>query len=119
MTRIAASDLEVLARPLMHAAGALESEAAVIARHLIGANLAGHDSHGVINIAMYIDYMKKGHIVPGAEFEIIEESATTTVIDGHWGFGFSVSERAMEMAIDKAPFTGRIKPSSDNSPTAA
>ena len=102
MTRIAESDLEALARDLMQAAGALESEAAVIARHLIGANLAGHDSHGVINIAMYIDYMKKGHIVPGAEFEVIEESATTTVIDGHWGFGFSVSERAMGMAIDKA-----------------
>ena len=44
MTRIAASDLEALARDLMQAAGALESEAAVIARHLIGANLAGHDS---------------------------------------------------------------------------
>ena len=102
MTRIAASDLEVLARDLMQAAGALESEAEVIARHLIGANLAGHDSHGVINIAMYIDQMKKGHIVPDAEFEVIEESATTTVIDGHWGFGFSVSERAMEMALDKA-----------------
>ena len=102
MTRIAASDLEVLARDLMQAAGALESEAEVIARHLIGANLAGHDSHGVINIAMYIDQMKKGHIVPDAEFEVIEESATTTVIDGHWGFGFSVSERAMEVALDKA-----------------
>lgn len=102
MTRIPASDLEGLARDLMQAAGALESEAEVIARHLIGANLAGHDSHGVINIAMYIDQMKKGHIVPDAEFEVIEESATTTVIDGHWGFGFSVSERAMEMALDKA-----------------
>ena len=46
--------------------------------------------------------MKRGHIVPGAEFEIVEESATTTVIDGHWGFGFSVSERAMRITIDKA-----------------
>lgn len=86
----------------MRAAGALDTEAVVIARHLIAANLAGHDSHGVINIPMYIDSMKKGHMVPDAQFEIIEESATTTVIDGHWGFGFSVSERAMRLAIEKA-----------------
>ena len=102
MPTITASVLEALAKDLMHAAGASETEAAVIARHLIEANLAGHDSHGVINISMYIDFMKKGHMIPGAEFEILEESATTTVIDGHWGYGFSTSERAMEMTIEKA-----------------
>ena len=102
MPTITASVLEALAKDLMHAAGASETEAAVIARHLIEANLAGHDSHGVINISMYIDFMKKGHMIAGAEFEILEESATTTVIDGHWGYGFSTSERAMEMTIEKA-----------------
>jgi uncharacterized oxidoreductase len=40
--------------------------------------------------------------VPGAPFLIIQESATTTVIDGHWGFGYTVSERAMQLTIDKA-----------------
>lgn len=102
MPTITASVLEVLTQDLMHAAGASATEADVIASHLVAANLAGHDSHGVINISMYIDYMKKGHMVPGAEFEILEESATTTVIDGHWGYGFSTSERAMEMTIEKA-----------------
>ena len=101
MPRISASILESLARELLRAAGALESEAEAIVRHCVGANLAGHDSHGVINIPLYIAQMKQGDIVPGAEFEIIEESATTTVIDGHWGFGFSVSERAMQMTIEK------------------
>jgi uncharacterized oxidoreductase len=40
--------------------------------------------------------------VPGAEFTIVQESPTTTVIDGHWGFGYVVTERAMRMTIDKA-----------------
>ena len=102
MPRVAASILESFARELLRAAGALESEADTVARHCVGANLAGHDSHGVINVPNYIDRMKRGHIVPGAEFEIVEESATTTVIDGHWGFGFSVSERAMRMTVEKA-----------------
>ena len=101
MPRVSASILESLARELLRAAGALESEAEVIARHCVGANLAGHDSHGVINIPHYIAQMKQGDIVPGAELEVVEESETTTVIDGHWGFGFSVSERAMQMTIEK------------------
>ena len=40
--------------------------------------------------------MGKGHIVPGAPFEIKQESATTTVIDGNWGFGFVVAEKRHE-----------------------
>ena len=102
MPRLAASALEAFGRELLRAAGAREGEAETVARHCVGANLAGHDSHGVINIPLYIERMKRGHIVPGAEFEIVEESATTTVIDGHWGFGFTVSERAMELTIGKA-----------------
>lgn len=102
MVTINSTILQGFAKDLMQAAGALESEAIIIARHLVAANLAGHDSHGVINISMYIDYMRKGHMIPGAQFEILEETATTTVIDGHWGYGFSTSERAMEISIEKA-----------------
>jgi uncharacterized oxidoreductase len=46
--------------------------------------------------------MTKGHIVPGAPFEVLKESPTTMVIDGHWGFGYVVAERAMQMTIEKA-----------------
>ena len=35
-----------------------------IARYNIGANLVGHDSHGIILIPTYIDRIKVGHIVP-------------------------------------------------------
>ena len=34
----------------------------------------------------YIDRVKAGHIVPGAEWTIVRELPTTTVIDGHWEF---------------------------------
>ena len=102
MPNLSAEKLETLSSKLMQAAGASESEARIIARHLISANLAGHESHGVINIAWYIDSIRKGNMVPGAEFEIVEESATTTVIDGHWGFGFPTTERAMDITIEKA-----------------
>jgi LDH2 family malate/lactate/ureidoglycolate dehydrogenase len=68
----------------------------------VNANLAGHDSHGIILIPTYVERIKVGHIVPGAPFKIVQESPTTTVIDGHWGFGFVVNERAMRLTIEKA-----------------
>lgn len=102
MPKIAANRLERIAERLLQAAGASPGEAHTISRHLIAANLAGHDSHGVIHIPGYVASVRKGDLQPGAPFEIIEESPTTTVVDGNWGFGFTVSERAMEMTIEKA-----------------
>jgi len=77
-------------------------QAATIARYNIGANLVGHDSHGIILIPTYIDRIKAGHIVPGAKWTIVQQSPTTTVIDGHWGFGFHVNAKAMALTIEKA-----------------
>ena len=97
-----AETLTRIAQGLLMGAGVSEAEAATVARHCIGANLAGHDSHGIIAISDYIARIGRGHIVPGAPFEILQESPTTTVIDGHWGFGFVVNERAMALTIEKA-----------------
>ncbi len=74
-------------------------------RHSVEANLAGHDSHGIIQIPTYIDRIQVGHIVPGAPWKIVQESPATTVVDGFWGFGYVVSERAMQLTIDKARTT--------------
>jgi uncharacterized oxidoreductase len=38
----------------------------------------------------------------GAQWTIVQESPATTVIDGHWGFGFHVNSKAMQLTIDKA-----------------
>lgn len=87
---------------IFKAAGTPEEEAQIVSRHLVKANLAGHDSHGVIQIPVYIDRIKRGHIIPGAPFEIVHETPTTAKINGNWGFGFVVTEKAMRLAIEKA-----------------
>ena len=73
------------------AEGASEHEASTVATHQVGANLAGHDSHGVIQTMEYVQRIRKGHIMPGATPTIINESPTSARIDGHWGFGFVVT----------------------------
>ncbi len=102
MPKLPADHLKRIAEALLIGAGVPAAEAETVARHCIGANLAGHDSHGIIQIPQYIDRVKVGHIVPGAPWTIVRESPTTTVVDGHWGFGYVVNERAMRYTIEKA-----------------
>ena len=102
MPNVSAERLTEIAKGLLIGAGAPEDEATTVARLSIAANLAGHDSHGIIMIPSYIERMKVGHIVPGAKWEITQESPTTTVIDGHWGFGYVATEKAMRYTIEKA-----------------
>ncbi|MGH7100717.1 MAG: Ldh family oxidoreductase [Stellaceae bacterium] len=102
MPKIAAGRLRTIGEALFVAAGTPRAEAETVMRHVVNANLAGHDSHGVIQIPTYIDRIKRGHIVPGAPWVIVRESATTTVVDGHWGFGYVANERAMRLTIEKA-----------------
>ncbi len=106
MPTIQADRLKNIAARLLVGSGASAEEAETVSRHSVGANLAGHDSHGIIQIPTYIDRVKRGHIVPGAEFEVLRDTPTTTVVDGHWGFGYVVSERLMKMTIDKAKRSG-------------
>ena len=102
MPKIAAERLQKIGAALLVGAGASREEADTVARGCVNANLAGHDSHGIILIPTYVERIKVGHIVPGAPFKVVQESPTTTVIDGHWGFGFVVNERAMRLTIEKA-----------------
>src|SRR5262245_42382881 len=102
MPTVMAEPLHRLARALYEHAGVAPDEARVVADHQIDANLAGHDSHGVVLLPTYLERIEKGHIVPGAPFEVLDETPTTARIDGHWGFGQVVSTRAMGLCIDKA-----------------
>src|SRR6202158_2273297 len=102
MAIVQADRLTRIGAALLKAAGASDEEAKAVAVGCVNANLAGHDSPGVMAIPTYIDRIKVGHIVPGAKWTIVQESPTTTVIDGHWGFGFHVNAKAMALTIEKA-----------------
>ena len=91
---------------ICRAKGTPDADAEVVATHLVKANLVGHDSHGVIQIPTYMERIDAGHIVPSAPFVVEKEAPCTAVINGNWGFGFVVTERAMNLAIDKARTNG-------------
>lgn len=87
-------------------AGARADYADIVARHLVDANLAGHDSHGVIRAPHYARSIEKGELAPAVEPEIVEETASMAQICGHWTFGQVIARQATEIAIEKARAQG-------------
>lgn len=78
-------------------------EDALICRDiLIASDLKGIDSHGIGRLKMYYDRIKLGVQKPVTELEIVKDTETTAVVDGHHGMGHVVGFRSMRMAIDKA-----------------
>ena len=107
MPRAHAEQLAPLVTAIFEKLGAPRSRAETMTRHLLGANLAGHDSHGVILISTYVERITRGDVVPEAKVDILDETPATARVDGNWGFGQVVSEQAMELAIEKAR-TGNV-----------
>ncbi len=102
MPIVDAGTLEAYAKQVFVAAGAPEQNAAVVAEHLVAANLMGHDSHGAIRIPWYVRDIKSGQLDPHGEPAIESETPASAVIDGRWNFGQVVARFAMETAIAKA-----------------
>ena len=62
-----AADLQKFTNDLFVAAGTPQHIADTVAEILIKANLAGHDSHGVLRIPSYLEAIEGGGIRPDAE----------------------------------------------------
>ncbi len=87
---------------ILDAAGSPHEESLWVAESLVDANLAGHDSHGIMRVALYVERINNGQVKPGAPVSTVRETAATAVIDGHQGWGQVLAKRGMEMAIEKA-----------------
>jgi uncharacterized oxidoreductase len=97
-----ASQLERLATEVLRGAGAPPDEAHIVGRHLVEANLAGHDSHGVLRIPQYLAAMQQRRIRPGCRLTVVREAAAGLLADGQLGFGQVIARDAMTLAVGRA-----------------
>jgi uncharacterized oxidoreductase len=102
MLTLSAETLKTAATAIFEAAGTPTDIAAFVSDSLVGANLAGHDSHGVIHIPGYVGLIQNGGVMPAARPEVIVEGAGIVQVDGAWGFGQYTSHVCMDLAIKKA-----------------
>jgi uncharacterized oxidoreductase len=106
MPTFEAEELQQFARRIVRAVGGSEEEAGIVADVLVSANLAGHDSHGVIRLEQYVRMVREGQVVPRAPCEVVTRTPATALVDGHWGFGAVIATRAMRLAMEMARPTG-------------
>ncbi|MDR3670191.1 MAG: malate/lactate/ureidoglycolate dehydrogenase [Holophaga sp.] len=87
---------------LWRAAGSEDGEARLTADHLVGANLAGHDSHGVGVLPAYVRSLRAGELLLNQRLSLITDADTLLVVDGNRGMGQSMAFQTMELAIERA-----------------
>lgn len=106
MHTVPADRLERLIADIFLAAGCDAEEAGRIGYHLVGANLAGHDSHGVIRTPRYVQWLREGKVLAGQSLTVVTESPTHAVVDGNRGFGQTIGPLAVDLGIAKAQAAG-------------
>jgi uncharacterized oxidoreductase len=86
--------------------GSAEAEAAEVADHLMRANLAGHDSHGVGMLPAYVRLLHEGLLVPNQTAETVLDAGALLVVDARRGYGQRMTADAVRRAVARAKEIG-------------
>ena len=95
-----------LVAAIMRAAGCAGGEATTVARRLVDSNLVGHDSHGVIRVGKYLEWMRDGWVKANQTPSVVFETDSIAIVDGNRGFGQVVGEFAGALGTAKAAKSG-------------
>ena len=106
MPTFSADILLPFARNLFQGGGVPADEADRVARSLVDANLAGHDSHGIIRITQYLQAVANGQLKCGVPLSILRETPSVLSCDGNWGLGQVQAHRLLERLIAMAKRAG-------------
>lgn len=96
--RFASAELERFATEIIKAVGSSDAEADIVARCLVGADLRGIHSHGVIRLGVYIRTVQHGGIIPDADMRWLRTFGSVALLDAASGYG----QTALVKALDKA-----------------
>lgn len=88
--------------------GSERAEAELVSRHLVDANLAGHDSHGVGMLPKYIEDLQAGLVKPNARPSLVKDDGAVVIFDGGLGYGRPVAQAAMAAGLERCRETGVV-----------
>src|SRR5437867_6365061 len=106
--RVTSDALRRLTGSILMRGGSEAAEADLVADHLVRANLAGHDSHGVGMIPAYVRHLEAGLVVPNTRVKLVKDDGAILMFDGGRGYGRSVAGEAMTAAITRCRQTGVV-----------
>jgi uncharacterized oxidoreductase len=106
MPKIRSQSLRDLVRDIFVAAGCSETEGTQLGKSLVSANLAGHDSHGVVRVPRYVQWKDEGAFIPGVTVKVVSETPVLAVLDACYGFGQTTAPQAVAIGIKKCKEMG-------------
>lgn len=105
---VAPARLLEITRRLLRYAGSHDREAEVVSDHLVGANLAGHDSHGVGLLPFYVRSIEQGWLEPNTRAKLLRDDGALLSFGGGYGYGQAVAREAMFAALERCRDTGLV-----------
>src|SRR5437879_1390042 len=103
-----ADQLRRVTSAILKSGGSAAPEADLVADHLVQANLAGHDSHGVGMIPAYVRHLKAGLVVPNTRAKLVKDDGAVRMFDGGRGYGRRVAGEALAAGITRCRQTGVV-----------
>lgn len=100
--RITSEKLAALTQAILARSGSDAREAGIVSRHLVEANLKGHDSHGVGMLPRYIEDRHKGLLKVNGTLDLVQDTGILLVADGHNASGQVMAHDATALLIDRA-----------------
>ena len=102
MIVVTADALRSLLSETFVACGCEPDEATRVAASLVDANLAGHDSHGVVRTQRYVEWLQAGVHHAGRSVDVVIDGGAFLVLDGQYGLGHTIAPQAVRLGIERA-----------------
>src|SRR2546423_10531223 len=106
MPTFSAETLRHVTQAILESTGTPPDLAQIVAEALVEANLAGHDSHGLLRLTQYIGMVRQGQVQPAARASLLGTRQATARIDGAGGWGQPAARLATQTAIELAQVNG-------------
>lgn len=91
------------AHAVLRTFGCDESESSIVARHLVDANLSGHDSHGIGMLPLYGEQVLDGNLIPNQTPHMHPPTGAVCSVDAQLGFGHRIAPLALDYAMQCIP----------------
>ncbi len=105
-TKISAEKLTDFGTEVLKTFGVPDEDALLVADSLVVAERWGHPSHGMLRLPWYVERLRTGMITPVTEVTILEDRGALVSADGNSGVGQVVTDRIMQLAVDRAKVHG-------------
>ncbi|MGH7265340.1 MAG: Ldh family oxidoreductase [Candidatus Rokuibacteriota bacterium] len=103
--RVPVEALRATVSTIFERCGMSPEDAGMLAETLVGADLRGVHSHGVMRVPDYVHKLRRGGVDPRGRPRVVRESAGTLVVDGGNSMGQIGAHFAMRRAIERARTT--------------